>query len=421
MRPLILGNALLLVCVVSGCYPDSHIVTEESPARLVETLPIQPESKQDSIELIGRVEPWRDAVLYFEVPGTIEEVFVEAGDTVKKGDPIAKLVLADFEFDVQAKAALKQAAEEELKQLQEGTRKEDLVVAESAYKEARVRTEYWQIELRRRERLLGKGTVTASEVEQTRRERDAAIQKQQMTKAGLDRAVAGPRKQTVAAAVATVRAAEAAENLAKRQLEKATLVAPFTGRIERRLLDPGTYINVFPAGGVPVVHLVDLTQADAVVSVPESRRSQMRNVKTIEVSSASDPDVSGRGNVISLSDMADDVSGVYELRARLENSERSFTGGMVVIATSTTGEQPAVIRIPIGAVLSAYGQPPYVMLVDEDSETARQQSVELGKINGNSVEVPEGLVAGDRLIVRGQHRILDGDPVRERSFQLTQR
>jgi len=124
MSRFILGNSLLLLTwVVAGCYPNSHVVTEENRARLVETVVIQPEPIEESIELIGHIEPWRAAVLYFEVPGTVEEVFVEQGQRVNKGDPIARLVLADFEFEVQEKTAFKLASQEELNQLLEGTRK----------------------------------------------------------------------------------------------------------------------------------------------------------------------------------------------------------------------------------------------------------------------------------------------------------
>ncbi len=411
---------LLLTCVLAGCYPDSHGVTEENRSRPVETLHVQAESIQDSIELIGRIEPWRDAVLSFEVPGTVEEVFVEQGQIVQKGEPIARLVLTDFEFAVKETVALKEVAWEQLKQLQEGTRKEDLVVAESSYREACVRTEYWQAELSRHKRLYDEGPVSASEFEQTRRERDAAIQRQQLKKAELDRAIAGPRQQTVAAANAALRAAEAAENIAKRQLEKATLVAPFAGRVERRMVDPGAYVNVFPTGGRAVVHLVDLSQADAVVSVPEAMRAQLQSISFVRVTSAANPAVMGNGEVIALSDMADDQSGVYELRARLDNSDHLFTGGMVVTVRSATGKPQLAIRIPLGSVLSAYGQSPYVMLVDPQSGTAIRRNVQLGRVSGNWVEIPEGLAAGDQLIVRGQHRILDGDRVQETTLQLTQ-
>jgi RND family efflux transporter MFP subunit len=370
--------------------------------------------------MIGRVEPWREAVLSFEVPGTVEDVFVEQGQIVKKGDPIARLLLTDFELAVQEKAALKTAAQEALKQLQEGTRKEDLAVAEAAYQETRVRTEYWRVELKRRSRLFDQGPVSASELEQTQRERDAAIEREQMAKSKWERAVAGPREQTVAAAVANLRAAEAAENIAKRQLEKATLVAPFAGRVERRMVDPGAYINVFPAGGVAVVHLVDLSKADAVASVPEALRSQLQSISFVKVVSAANPEATGNAEVISLSDLADDASGVYELRARIDNSNRVFMGGMVVTVTSATGKTESVIRIPLGSVLSAYGELPYVMLVDPQTETARRQTVQLGRVRGNWVEIPAGLAEGDQLIVRGQHRILDGDRVEETTIQLTQ-
>ena len=98
-----------------------------------------------------------------------------------------------------------------------------------------------------------------------------------------------------------------------------------------------------------MVHLVDLSQADAVVSVPEAMRAQLQSISFVRVISAANPEVMGNGEVIALSDMADDDSGVYELRARIDNSNHLFTGGMVVTVTSATGKIESAIRIPLGS------------------------------------------------------------------------
>ncbi len=400
-----------MLAAAGGCYLASHRSWQGDGRVKVRVSAVQQQFAPQEIHLVGRTEPWRQAVSYFEVTGVVDEVFVEEGQHVSKGDPIAQLVLTDFNLALARAQAEHAVAQANLDLLNEGTRAEDIEAAQAAYRAATTTADFWRSEFERRHALFEKQAIAASEMEQARRERDAAIQAELRTKALWQRAVAGPRKQEIAAATAAANAASEAVALARRQLDKATLRAAFAGRIEKRMLDSGAYVNVFPAGGVPVVHLVDLTQVDAVFSVPEKLRNSLQDRQTVDVRSAVDPENMATGKVIALARNADESAGIFALRVRLKNPHQQFHGGMVVTATSSLPSTERVIRIPLGAVLHAYGQPPFVQLVDPTNKRVISRTVTLGPLSGKQVDVLDGLHEGDLLITHGHHRVVEGDEV----------
>jgi membrane fusion protein (multidrug efflux system) len=240
------------------------------------------------------------------------------------------------------------------------------------------------------------------------------VQEAATAKALWEKAKNGPRKQDVDAAAAEVEALTQGVAQAQRQLDKATLAAPFRGRIERRLLDVGAYVNVFPTGGVPVVHVVDMSQVDAVIAVPEVHRRPLAEFTHIEIVSAVDPQLRADGKVVSLGEIADPASGTYQLRARVANSNGRWTGGMVVTAETTGATSREAIRIPLSALLPGYGEAPHVMLVDPADNRVAARQVQVGRLAGDRVEITGGLEANDLLIVRGQDRVIEGDRVEPR-------
>ncbi len=402
----------LAVLCLTGCYPQSSAGPGGKITRPVKVIQVRREPANETLTLIGSIEPWQEAILYFEVSGIVAEVFVEEGDIVAPGDPIARLVLDDYELGLYRAEAEHDAAKAKLALLHAGTRKEDLDAARAAHSRAKVRAAYWTSELVRMTKLFSKTAISTSELEQTRRESDAAEQEELLRKAQLQKAVAGPRKEDIDAAAAVAEARRQAALLAARQLKKATLQAPFRGRIERRLLDAGAYVNVFPTGGVPVVHLVDHDQVDAVVSVPEALFSHFANEPQVEIISAVNTDIRAGGKIIALGQVADRASGTYQLRVRLANPEGRFTSGMVVSAEAKVESGRQAIRIPVSSLRQAYGQPPHVLLVDPEANQVIAREVQLGPIAGERVEVSAGLSGDELLIVRGQDRVIAGDRVK---------
>lgn len=421
---VLVGSRCALACLavvalvhLSGC------TTETPPAKLtpvatrsVEVVEVRPGSARDAVQLIGRIEAGKEVTLYFEVPGVVAEVFVEEGDDVKPGDPVARLVLDDYELAFSRAKAEYSAARAGWDLLRAGTRKEDIDLARADYERAKARNAYWEAEYDRMKQLVESRATSESEFQQVGRERDAAVQEELMAKAGLERAVAGYRKEEIASAAANLEASRQAAIIAERQLQKATLKAPFSGRIERRFADPGTYVNVFPMGGVPIVHVVNLEQVDAVISVPEAMLARFASGNDVEIASAVNPKLRAAGRVIHVGQVADRASGTYAIRARLPNPDGRFSGGMIVLANSREPASRNSIRVPLTAIRRAYGQSPYVLLVAPDSNQIVERAVELGPVTANEVEILNGLTGGELLVVRGQHLVVAGDRVHYESF-----
>ncbi len=134
---------------------------------------------------------------------------------------------------------------------------------------------YWKSEYERAEQVRRdhETVMTTTELHRIRREYVVAKQGERIATAQLLKANAGPRREEVQAARAETEARQQAVALARRQLKKGTLKAPFTGLVERRFADPGSYNSLFPRGGIPIVQLIDVQTMDAVVSVPEGQRT----------------------------------------------------------------------------------------------------------------------------------------------------
>jgi RND family efflux transporter MFP subunit len=412
----VLLAAVALACL-SACSSKSPTTTSTPvAARTVEVIEVRPGSEREAVQLIGRLEPGQEVTLYFEVPGVVSEVLVEEGSDVRPGDPIARLVVSDYELAFSRAKAEFSAAKAQWEMMRAGTRKEDIDLARADYERAKSRNAYWAAEYERQAKIVESRAVSESEFQQTGRERDAAVQEELMAKAGLERALAGYRKEEVENAAAKLEASRQAAILAQRQLEKATLKAPFNGRIEHRLADPGAYVNVFPMGGVPIVHLVNLEDVDAVISVPESMLDRFASGNDVEIVSAVNAKLRGTGRVIHVGQVADRDSGTYPVRVRVANPEGRFAGGMIVVANSRAPAARDSIRIPVTAIRRAYGQSPYVLLVSKNGSQIVERPVELGPITANDVEIENGLSGGELLVVRGQHLVVAGDRVQYQSF-----
>jgi HlyD family secretion protein len=384
--------------------------------RSVEVIKVQPGSEHEAVQLIGRVEPGQEVTLYFEVPGVVAEVMVDEGADVKPGDPIARLVLDDYELAFSRAKAEFSAAKAQWDLMRAGTRKEDIDLARADHERAKARNAYWTAEYERMKSLVESRAVADSDFQQTSRERDAAVQEELMAKAGFDRAVAGFRKEEIANTAAKLEASRQAAIIAEHQLQKATLKAPFKARIERRMADAGAYVNVFPMGGVPIVHLVNLEEVDAVISVPESMLDRFASGNDVEVVSAVNAKLRGIGRVIHVGQVAERASGTYAVRVRLPNPDGRFSGGMIVVANSRAPASRDSIRVPVTAIRRAYGQSPYVLLVSPGSSQIVERPVELGPITANDVEILSGLSDGELIVVRGQHLVVAGDRVQYEAF-----
>ncbi len=89
---------------------NADAVSKERPPVNTVVFPLQRSVISDRINLPGSIEPWTKLELMAKVSGAINEVLVQEGDKVKKGDIIARIEDNDYRIALQrAQAAYKQA------------------------------------------------------------------------------------------------------------------------------------------------------------------------------------------------------------------------------------------------------------------------------------------------------------------------
>ncbi len=198
----------------------------------------EPES---NLTYYGNVEI-RRVNLSFRVGGRIEEILVEEGDELKKGQAFAKLNREPVDADVQlAQAALDQARAA-LEKARNGARKQEIDEARAQVEECRATLDLAEADLQRNQNLIGKNAVSKSGFDASLSSRDVARARLNKALANVDLLEEGTRKEDLDAAKAAVAHAEAALQKAKIAAEDTVLIAPNDGVVLTRVAEPGAIV-----------------------------------------------------------------------------------------------------------------------------------------------------------------------------------
>jgi len=139
-----------------------------------------------------------------------EQNLSAARSRLAQAKSLAGIANTESETRVASAKASVQAAKERLKALQDGTRKQERAVAESAVNRAKTQVARMKSMLERREQLLRDKAIAAEVVDNARRDYDAAIADLEGAQQQLSLAIEGPRTEEIRAQEEVVRQAEAA-------------------------------------------------------------------------------------------------------------------------------------------------------------------------------------------------------------------
>jgi HlyD family secretion protein len=198
------------------------------------------QGKQSRGELVifGNVDI-RQVNLAFNVAERIEAVLVEEGDRVRKGQLLATLDSRRLRDEVAHSEALVGAQGEIVASLEAGTRPEEIDRARADVEAARAEHSLAELTYRRVRNLAGKDALPRQREDDARAALELAQARLTASRKALDLAIAGPRKEDIAAARATLKAYEARLAVARRELDEASLYAPLEGVVQVRVLEPG--------------------------------------------------------------------------------------------------------------------------------------------------------------------------------------
>lgn len=116
----------MIFAVLASCSPTKNPDTSEQ----TDIFTVERGTIDTFITATGSVYPQKQVTLSFDVGGRLSELYMSVGDTVRKGDLLAKLDTADLELQIRSAEAGLIAAQAQLSQLEEGPLPEEIAIAE---------------------------------------------------------------------------------------------------------------------------------------------------------------------------------------------------------------------------------------------------------------------------------------------------
>lgn len=344
--------ALAAVIALAGCQKkDQQAAEAPQPIRV---MPVKSEPLARAASYVGTVRARYESDLGFRVAGKITERLVNIGDSVKAGQPLARLDVTDLQLTREANEAELAAAKSNLAQA---------LAAE-----------------RRGKDLLDRGHVSEAVYDQ----RKVALDEAQ---GRLDRA-------------------ERNLAISRNQTDYATLKADQAGVVTALPVEVGQVV----AAGQLVVRVAQDGEREAVVAIPETRLADIREAQP-EVALWADASRRYGAKLREISPQADAATRTYLARFTIENPDAAVVLGMTATVVANAGVRAEVVRVPSTAVIND-GRGASVWIVGQNGTRVERRPVEILSFGQQDVLVTSGLNAGERLVTLGVHVLDEARPVK---------
>ncbi len=390
----ILSSLVVIACVaaITSCQHETQAASD--PA----TVPIQVRTpavveRAGSVTASGSVEGSETADVAFLVSGKVLRVLVEEGQHVSKGQLLAEIEPTDYLNALNAAVAQKTAALAVRERADAGARKQEL-------EQARIEYERWADEYKRNKFLVERKSLPLNEFEKIEAAYKASLERYGMAKEGT-------RKEDRANAAAQAHAAEAQVAEEQKRLNDTRLVAPISGNISMRKIDPGDTVSA----GTAVISIADLNPVKVRVGVPEAEIGKVRQGAAAEVWAPSLGERRFKGRVAIIGVAAEPASRTYTVKILVPNPGPVLLAGMVAEARIFGPAQLRSLTIPGEAIVPDPQGAPNVFVYSADRKRVYGRRVEVGPPVGKEIEIRSGLSGGEQVVVAGQQNVHEGSLV----------
>lgn len=240
----------------------------------------------DTIEASGTIEG-TDVNIGTEVAGRVKEVRVDEGANVSKGDTL--LIIDDADYQIQLRQALGNfaAADAQYRLAVQGSRKEDILQAEAAFKSA-------QGDYNRMKDLLASNTVTQKQFDDAEARYISAQQTYEKLKTGL-------RNDEIVTVRARRDQAAAQADQLRKKVSDCYILAPSSGTVTLRAVEPGELVTM----GANILRITYLEKVKLTIYVNEADLGRIRLGQEASVKIDSDKERSHTGRIVYISPTAE--------------------------------------------------------------------------------------------------------------------
>lgn len=200
---------------------------------------------------------------------------------------------------------------------------------------------------------------------------------------------------------------------AKLDLVYCHIVAPITGRIGLRLVDPGNFVQPSSTTGVAVIAQVQ--PITVIFTLPEDNvpavLAELKKQGKLKVAAYDRSDTThlADGTVYAIDSEINTSTGMVNLRAMFDNKNEELFANQFVNAHLVVTTLSNATIVPHAAVLT--GMPGNYVYVINPDHTVAVRPVTTGARNKEETVITSGLKPGEHVVVDGADRLRDGSKV----------
>ncbi len=332
----------------------------------VTVAPVEQQTVTHHRELLGRVDARETVEVRPRVSGHIEEVRLQAGQIVEKGDVL--FVIDPRYYQAQLESAI------------------------AAVERAKVRVSIAESEAKRTASLVSARAVSIEESE--------------------------TRNSRLAEARTELQSAEAALASAKLDMEHTTVRSPIRGKVSRALVTAGNLVSGNPGGATLLTTVVSVgdvyvyADADETTALTFDRLRREGSLAEeggkviVEMQVGDEDGFPHRGYIESTDNRVDPATGTLVYRMVFPNPEEKLVPGLFARVRLPVSSPTPALMVSERAIGTNQSQK-FVLTVAADN-TVNYRSVKLGPVLNGKRVIHEGIQNGDRVIVNGLQRVTAG-------------
>lgn len=329
----------------------------------------------------GYVTARRKATVAAKITGRVTDVLVEEGDSVKKGQIIARL------DDSEAKAGFEEASFEYKE-------------SQSAKSEIEVNLRDAERDLTRIKGLYENGVAGKADLDHSEAKAESLTERHKLSK-----------NQT--------ESAKARIKLANEALSNCTILAPFDGVVISKDAQRGEVVSPMSSGGFTrtgLATIVDMHSLEIEVDVNESNISGVMVGQRVDATLDAYPDWHVSAKVKAIIPAADRQKATIKVRISFESLDPRILPDMGVkvsfLGDENSGKRSGYFLIPRDAVMESEGKSAIFVL---NGNRIERRAVAKGREKGGMIEILSGINDGDKIIIKPSENLHDGQKVKIKS------
>jgi RND family efflux transporter MFP subunit len=391
---LVVAASLAAACANSQAKDESKNASNSQPAPAstpvdVTTAAAIIRNLQRDVEVVGSFAADEEVVVSAQAAGELSQINVDFGGYVSQGQIIATIDQRDAKLKVeQAEATLKQTlARLGMKEGEkfEPNQNADVRVAKS-------QLDWAKLELDRSVKLIEKGDIPRSSYDEKVTNHNLAQARYQ---AALD---------SVGQQLAAVEQQKAALALAEKALTDTVVRSPISGAVKEKHASRGSYLTV----NGKIVTLVKINPLRLRADIPESSAAAVRTGQTINVTVDAFPGRAFTGRVVRIGPSLDEKTRALTVEAEVANPGNLLRPGMFAKSRLITSANAPTVMVPQRAVAPAAGLSKVFVI---ENGKAIERIVKTGVIDGDMIEIAEGVKDGETVATSNLDRLMTGAAV----------